>query len=198
MQPPSGPASSSGATAKKSSIEQQTFCLCSQESPLAMVEGAEERRQLKRAAGASAGLTGRASGAVEPDRNRTHAGLSICYNLITGWGAAAVQQPPRQATSLEAGVGPASLGQPQPARLQAYEGHAVAFVGRSLWCLKCFEVPRSAHRSWRNGRCGGVRPPTAMPPALRDAVLRQPAACSKLHASIRARWAELAGALRLQ
>ena len=153
-----------------------------------MVEGAEERRQLKRAAGASAGPTGRASGAVEP--------LEAPARLPGE--AAAVQQPQRQATYFEAGVGPASLGQPQPASLQAYEGHAVAFAGRSLWCLKCFEVPRSAHRSWRHGRCGGVRPPSVMPPVLRDSLLKQPAACPKLQASTRARWAVLAGALGLQ
>ena len=43
--------------------------------------------------------------------------------------------------------------------LQPYKAHKVAFVGRSLWCLDCYEVPGSAHRSWRHGRCGGVRPP---------------------------------------
>ena len=138
------------------------------------------------AAGTSAEAC-RASGAVEPPVAPAHLPVAT----------AAMQHQQRQGTFFATGVGPFS-GQTQPAFLQAYEGHAVAFAGRSLWCLKCFEVPRSAHRSWRNGRCGGVRPPTAMPPALRDAVLRQPAACSKLHASIRARWAELAGALRLQ
>ena len=55
------------------------------------------------------------------------------------------------------------------ASLQAYEGHAAAFIRRCLWCLKCFEVPGFAHRSWKHGRCGGVRPPTAIPPALVDA-----------------------------
>jgi hypothetical protein len=152
-------------------------------------------RQVARAASASAAEPAagtsaeacRASGAVEPPVAPAHLPVAT----------AAMQHQQRQGTFFATGVGPFS-GQTQPAFLQAYEGHAVAFAGRSLWCLKCFEVPRSAHRSWRNGRCGGVRPPTAMPPALRDAVLRQPAACSKLHASIRARWAELAGALRLQ
>ena len=81
--------------------------------------------------------------------------------------------------------------------LQPYASHKPAFVGRSLWCLDCFEVPGSAHRSWRHGRCGGPKPPTTMPPALRDGIFRQSAACPKLQASIRARWAVLAGALGL-
>ena len=85
-----------------------------------------------------------------------------------------------------------------PDCLQPYLGHAVAFAGRSLWCLYCFEVPGSAHRSWRHGRCGGVRPPSAMPPALRDFFVRQPATCSGLRGSIRARWQELAGDQRLR
>ena len=97
-----------------------------------------------------------------------------------------------------AGSEASANAEPPRFSLQAYEGHAVAFVGRNLWCLKCFEVPRSAHRSWKHGRCGGVRPPTAMPPALRDGMLRQSAACPKLYASTRARWAVLAGALGLQ
>ena len=81
--------------------------------------------------------------------------------------------------------------------LQPYAVHKAAFVGRSLWCLDCFEVPGSAHRSWRHGRCGGAKPPMSMPPALRDCILRQPAACPKLQAGTRSRWTVLAGALGL-
>ena len=81
--------------------------------------------------------------------------------------------------------------------LQPYAAHKPAFVGRSLWCLDCFEMPGSAHRSWRHGRCGGPKPPTTMPPALRDGILRQSAVCPKLQASTRGRWAVLAGALGL-
>ena len=78
--------------------------------------------------------------------------------------------------------------------LQPYPQHKVAYVGRNLWCLDCFEVPRSAHRSWRHGRCGGAKPPMSMPPALRDSILRQPLPCPKLQACIRSRWTVLAGA----
>jgi hypothetical protein len=82
--------------------------------------------------------------------------------------------------------------------LPPYAQHKVVFVGRNLWCLDCFEVPRSSHRSWRHGRCGGSRSPTFMPPALMDGIRRQGAVCSKLHAGIAARWSVLAGALGLQ
>ena len=78
--------------------------------------------------------------------------------------------------------------------LQPYALHKVAHVGRNLWCLDCFEVPGSAHRSWRHGRCGGAKPPISMPPALRDGILRQPFPCPKLQACIRSRWTVLAGA----
>ena len=81
--------------------------------------------------------------------------------------------------------------------LRPYAQHKAAFVGRSLWCLDCFEAPGSAHRSWRHGRCGGAKPPMSMPPALRDCILRQPAACPKLQAGTRSRWTVLAGALGL-
>ena len=82
--------------------------------------------------------------------------------------------------------------------LRPYASHKPAFVGRSLWCLDCFEVPGSAHRSWRHGRCGGPKPPMTMPPALRDGIFRQSAACPKLQACTRSRWTVLAGALGLQ
>ena len=82
--------------------------------------------------------------------------------------------------------------------LRPYTSHKPAFVGRSLWCLDCFEVPGSAHRSWRHGRCGGPKPPMTMPPALRDGIFRQSAACPKLQACTRSRWTVLAGALGLQ
>jgi ribonuclease HI len=146
-----------------------------QASPLMEAEGSEERRRLKQTAGPLAGPTGEASGAFE----------LMGAPASLPWGGAAAQQAQRQATSSEASVRSASFGQPQPAGLQPYEGHACAFLGRNLWCLKCFVGPRSAHRSWGHGRCGGVRPPAAMPPALKDNVL--PAACSELQASTRAR-----------
>ena len=79
--------------------------------------------------------------------------------------------------------------------LQPYAVHKAAFVGRNLWCLDCFEVPGSAHRSWRHGRCGGAKPPTSIPPALRDSILRQPVASPKLEGSTRSRWTVLAAAL---
>ena len=79
--------------------------------------------------------------------------------------------------------------------LQPYAQHKVAFVGRSLWCIDCFEVPGSAHRSWRHGRCGGAKPPTSIPPALRDSILRQPVADPELEGSTRSRWTVLAAAL---
>ena len=82
--------------------------------------------------------------------------------------------------------------------LRPYASHKPAFVGRSLWCLDCFDVPGFAHRSWRHGRCGGPKPPMTMPPALRDGIFRQSAACPKLQACTRSRWTVLAGALGLQ
>ena len=157
--------------------------------PLAEAEGATARRALKLFGGAACG-----------DEAATTAGAA-CGRLpgmaAAASVAAALGQPLEAASELHADAEPA-LGPSPLARLQPYMGHAVAYVGRSLWCLNCFEVPRSAHRSWRHGRCGGVRPPSTMPPALRDSVVRQPAACSGLQAGTRARWAVLAGALRLQ
>jgi len=79
--------------------------------------------------------------------------------------------------------------------LQAYKGHAVAFVGRNLWCLDCFQAPGKAHRSWRHGRCEGIRPLAALPAALRHAIARQAGATPELPSRTRDRWTELAGAL---
>jgi hypothetical protein len=45
--------------------------------------------------------------------------------------------------------------------LLAYKGHAVAYVGRNLWCLDCFQAPGSAHRSWRTA--GAKAPPCRRP-----------------------------------
>ena len=138
-------------------------------NPLAEAEGPSARRALK--------LRGEAAGS---------AGGGQPTAAVAG-GAAEVMHGVVEQT-----ICPSPL-----ARLQPYMGHTIAFVGRSLWCLNCFEVPRSAHRSWRHGRCGGVRPSSAMPPALRDSIVRQPAACPGLQAGTRARWAVLAGDLGL-
>ena len=79
--------------------------------------------------------------------------------------------------------------------LLAYKGHAIAYVGRNLWCLDCFQAPGSAHRSWRHGRCEGTLPMHAMPAALRHAIARQPGATQELPSRTRLRWVELARAL---
>jgi hypothetical protein len=85
--------------------------------------------------------------------------------------------------------------QPSPVSLHAYKGHAVAFLGRNLWCLECFQAPGKAHRSWRHGRCDGTRPAAAMPAALRHALARQAEATPELPKRTRDRWTELVGAL---
>ena len=176
-------------------------------NPLAVAGGAQERRNLKQGGlpeaegpevepaavpcleGAAAMRAWKCPG-HDPEARVGHCPEARAGGVAYVAGATEGQECPGSAASANA--------EPPRFSLQAYEGHAVAFVGRNLWCLKCFEVPRSAHRSWKHGRCGGVRPPTAMPPALRDGMLRQSAACPKLHASTRARWAVLAGALGLQ
>ena len=148
--------------------------LAEEAGPLARAAGADCRRQLKRAeaapsAGGSASSAGGGSLLAEPP-----------------------DEPPAARRRL---VSPQRVS--AFSVLRPYAQHKVAFIGRNLWCLDCFEVPRSAHRSWRHGRCGGAKPPTSMPPALRDGILRQRAACSKLKAGNGARWAVLAGALGL-
>ena len=197
-------------------------------NPLAEAEGATARRALKLSSAAASGASGpcvqQGSCILSPDcggdnhyGNSQSCGISVLghvrastdsgYDKLTingevlsrSAGSQGVTPAPSANTALlPGGLSMDVSGPPLFARLQPYTGHVVAFVGRSLWCLNCFEVPRSAHRSWKHGRCGGVRPPTAMPPALRDYLVRQPAACSGLQASVRARWAELAGDLRLQ
>ena len=79
---------------------------------------------------------------------------------------------------------------PAPFALRPYVGHSAVFVGRSLWCLKCFEVPGSTFQTWRHGRCDGSRPVVAMPPSLRDAILRAPIR-PDLPTGARERWTEL-------
>ena len=161
-------------------------------NPLAEAEGATARRALKLSSGAARN----AEVAAEDDAACQPPGTAAA-----ALGTADHCLPSAAAASGSCGSGDADTGTAGPplfARLQPYMGHVVAFAGRNLWCLNCFEVPRSAHRSWRHGRCGGVRPPAAMPPASRDCLVRQPAACSGLQASVCARWAELAGDLRLQ
>ena len=190
--------------------------------PLAGAVGAQARRLLKGVrppqvpAGPAEGPTGTAEGPTGTAEGPTGSpegpagtaegppcGPGLVGAALPAGDAAAGHGVAGSAVGAGATRGPDGLGdlakaEPFFASLQAYEGHAAAFIGRSLWCLKCFEVPGSAHRSWKHGRCGGVRPPTAMPPALRDGMLHQSAACPKLHASTRARWAVLAGALGLQ
>ena len=80
---------------------------------------------------------------------------------------------------------------PAPFALRPYVGHSGVFVGRSLWCLKCFEVPGRIFQTWRHGRCDGSRPAVAMPPSLRDAILRAPIR-PDLPTEARERWTELA------
>jgi hypothetical protein len=69
-------------------------------------------------------------------------------------------QPKRrraETSSLE--PGPAAFA------LRPYAGHSAVFVGRSLWCLKCFEVPSRHFQAWRHGRRGGCRRPLRCLPA---------------------------------
>ena len=152
--------------------------------PLLAAAGPEARRALKRQPGPGEPLD-----VLQVPR--------ADVGLVAGGGsageAAELQEEPaatRRRLSFEPAVSPFFA-------LQPYALHKVAHVGRNLWCLDCFEVPGSAHRSWRHGRCGGAKPPMSMPPALRDCILRQPAACPKLQAGTRSRWTVLAGALGL-
>ena len=91
-------------------------------------------------------------------------------------------------------VGSVEAG-PAPFALRPYLGHLVARVGRSLWCLNCFEVLGRDHLAWRHGRCEGARPAVAMPPGFRDGVLRSPLKPELLE-PLQSRWAVLAGAAR--
>jgi hypothetical protein len=120
--------------------------------PFAKAADADGRHQLKR--GEAAPLAA-AAAAVAP------AALAA-----EGVGLVAACEPPapRERPLSPCGV-PVSL-------LQPYAQHKVVFAGRNLWCLDCFEVPGSSHRSWRHGRCGGSRSPTFMSPALRDGIRR--------------------------
>ena len=142
--------------------------------PLARAANADCRRQLKRAEAAPA------------------AAAAVAAPAAVGAASEAVFEPP---APHDRPLSPCSV--PASFVLQPYAQHKVVFVGRNLWCLDCFEVPRSSHRSWRHGRCGGARSPTFMPPALRDGIRRQGAACPKLHAGTVSRWAVPAGALGL-
>ena len=95
--PPSGPASSSGGAG----AGEWSAAGVAQESPLAVVEGAEERRQLKRAAGASAGPL-RWQPRKHPDHARSHG----------QWGKGADHRQRRRALCRAAqgcGVAPALL-----------------------------------------------------------------------------------------
>jgi hypothetical protein len=102
--------------------------------------------------------------------------------------AESLQRKRRRAevSSVESGLAPFAL--------RPYVGHSAVFVGRSLWCLKCFEVPGRHHQIWRQGRCGGCRPAIAMPPSLRDAILRAPLR-PELPPAVHERWLELAAVL---
>ena len=99
----------------------------------------------------------------------------------------------------ESGAAASDVGQtsavPVSSSLSAYKSHAVAFLGRNLWCLDCFQAPGKDHRAWRHGRCEGTRPVAAMPSALRQAVARHAVATPELPNRFRGRLAELAGAL---
>ena len=129
--------------------------------------------------------------------------LGVAERLSAGLGVAGLE--PREAlvhrgVSVDA-VGPpwkrrraevssVEIG-PAPFALRPYVGHSAVFVGRSLWCLKCFEVPGRIFQTWRHGRCDGSRPAVAMPPSLRDAILRAPFR-PELPTDVHERWAELA------
>ena len=65
---------------------------------------------------------------------------------------------------------------------------------RFCWCLSCFEVPGRDHHVWRHGRGDGVRPAKAMPPGLRDAILRAPLR-PELPPAVHERWLELVAVL---
>ena len=86
--------------------------------------------------------------------------------------------------------------EPLPMTLQPYVGHLAVKVGRSLWCLRCFETPGGDFRAWRHGRCEVERPPHAMPPGLQAELARARPLGEGLAEAVRGRWQVLATAAR--
>jgi len=132
-------------------------------------------------------------------RTRTRTSAALLFSARSG-----VPDAPSDGSDARPGVPEAgsqtcrelSAALPLPARpgvpgLQPYCSHAVAFIGRSLRCLNCFQAPGRNFRSWRRGRCDGARAPAEMPAELKHALARQPVADPQLDSRIRDRWMEL-------
>ena len=84
---------------------------------------------------------------------------------------------------------------PAPFALRPYVCNLPVKVGRFVWCLNCFEVPRRPYQAWKQGRCGGTTPTYAMPSGLRDGIVRMPER-PDLPPAMQGRWAVLVSACR--
>jgi hypothetical protein len=121
--------------------------------------------------------------------------------------AMAAAEPVVQAEHLQAGFaeGPQRkrrraeadpvVASPAPFALRPYVSHLPVRVGRCVWCLNCFEVPGRHYHAWKHGRCGGTKPTFAMPPGLRDGIVRLPER-PELPPVMHDRWAALVAAVR--
>ena len=84
---------------------------------------------------------------------------------------------------------------PAPFALRSCFCHLPVKVGRCIWCLNSFEVPGRPYQAWKQGRCGGPKPTYAMPPGLRDGIVRMPER-PELPPAMHGRWAVLVSACR--